>query len=151
MAGQINAGTLIAFRIGVQDAKMIAAELGLENHRTLRETANYRAWVRLILDGMPTEPRFMHLAEPPERGKKFKSVVAFARNRHMVPRGKADAAAECFLTNAIEPQLLAIVHLFPPRLTEFHNSATFMNASAGLRVRRQVEHECNFNNKKTPY
>lgn len=76
---------------------MMAVELGQDNHRTLRETKNYRAWVRLMRDGLPTEPRFMHLAAPPEPGSRFERVVAMARNRHMVRRSIVETEVADFL------------------------------------------------------
>jgi Type IV secretion-system coupling protein DNA-binding domain/TraM recognition site of TraD and TraG len=81
-----NAGTIIAFRIGAQDAPMLAAELGLHSPRTLRETNNFHAWLRLMRDGMPMEPRLIRMLPPPTSGTKFDRVVAHARARHMVPR-----------------------------------------------------------------
>ena len=88
-----NAGTVVAFRIGAQDAEIMAAELGLDNPKTLRETKNYRAWVRLMWDGLPIDPRFIHMVEPPEVGGRFEQVVAMARNRHMVPRDLVGGAS----------------------------------------------------------
>lgn len=89
-----NAGTLIVFRIGAQDADSLASELGLANPLTLTQTANYHAWVRLMSHGAPREPRFMATIPPPAEGRRFESVRAFARARHMRQRPLVEAKIE---------------------------------------------------------
>lgn len=86
-----NAGTIVAFRIGAQDAPAIAAELGLQGPRALRETNNFHAWLRLMREGSPREPHLIRTFPPPPQGAKFERVVAYARARHMIPRGRVEA------------------------------------------------------------
>ncbi|MGH6930799.1 MAG: hypothetical protein ACREEE_00040 [Dongiaceae bacterium] len=43
-----NAGTLIAFRLGAEDAPLIADELGHPNHDALLDTPNFAAWIKLM-------------------------------------------------------------------------------------------------------
>ena len=46
-----NAGSIVAFRIGAEDAPLIASELGIDNAMTLTDTANFSAWAKLVRDG----------------------------------------------------------------------------------------------------
>jgi hypothetical protein len=96
-----NAGTLVAFRVGAIDAPMIAAELGMESPHALRETNNFRAWLRLMYDGAPLEP---HLIEtlPPEHplSNRLHKVIARSRSRHMIPRSIVEAQIKAFFSNA---------------------------------------------------
>jgi hypothetical protein len=86
-----NAGTIVAFRIGAQDAPMIAAELGMQSPRALRETNNFHAWMRLMRGDAPLEPRLIRTLAPPPPGTRFDRVVAHARARHMIPRALVEA------------------------------------------------------------
>ena len=86
-----NAGTIVAFRVGAQDAPRLAAELGMQNHRALRETNNYHAWLRLMRNGMPMEPRPIQTFPPPPPGTQLASVIAFSRGRHMKSRSQVEA------------------------------------------------------------
>jgi hypothetical protein len=70
---------------------MIAAELGMQSPRALRETNNFHAWLRLMRDGAPMEPRLIRTHAPSSPGKKFDHVVAQARARHMIPRALVEA------------------------------------------------------------
>jgi hypothetical protein len=52
-----NAGTLISFRVGAEDAPYIVQEFH-EQFRKLDflQLPNYRAYVKLMIDGMPSKP-----------------------------------------------------------------------------------------------
>jgi hypothetical protein len=75
-----NVGTLIAFRVGVLDAPLIARELGLVNERLVNDTANYEAWIKLLRRNRPTDAiplkNYPPLAQP--RGS-LQSVIRRAR------------------------------------------------------------------------
>lgn len=95
-----NAGTIVAFRLGAIDAPIVAAEIGIDNHRTLRETSNLRAWVRLMRDGAPMEPHYLEMLPHPEQSpSRFHRVVARTRSRHMVPRSLVEAQVEAFFAD----------------------------------------------------
>jgi type IV secretory pathway TraG/TraD family ATPase VirD4 len=101
-----NVGTLVAFRVGAQDAPTIAAELGLPNHKTLRETSNYHAWVRLMRHGTPVEPRLIATLPPPlVIGDNFERVVKHAHARHTRPRVLVDARINAFFPKAPKKRL----------------------------------------------
>jgi len=82
-----NAGTIVAFRVGAIDAPTIAAELGMQNARALRETNNYRAWLRLMYNGIPLEPHLIWTLPPPLiTPVRFRRILSRTRARHAVPR-----------------------------------------------------------------
>ena len=85
-----NAGTLVVFRVGAHDAKRLAGELGMSNPVPLTQTNNHRAWIKLMRDGAPLEPRLIDTLTPPPLGARFASVVAFAHARHMMPRAPVE-------------------------------------------------------------
>jgi hypothetical protein len=94
-----NAGTIVAFRLGALDAPILAAELGLESPRALRETANLHAWLRLMRDGMPLEPHPIGMLPlPPNTTGRLRRVVARTRTRHMIPRTAVDARIKEFFS-----------------------------------------------------
>jgi hypothetical protein len=78
-----NCGSYIVFRVGSQDAPLLAAELGIDNARTLSDTAYFSAWTRLLRDGTPTDAILMETAfpEPPAYGR-GPAVIAHTRARH---------------------------------------------------------------------
>ncbi len=93
-----NAGSLIAFRIGAEDAEALAPELGLHSPSALCDLPNYQAWARIIRDGNPTES--FHLAtEVPEigAGGHAAAVIARTRARYTRPRAKVEAAIDRFI------------------------------------------------------
>jgi len=81
-----NAGTLVVFRVGAHDAERLAGELGMSSPATLTQTNNYRAWIKLMRDGAPTEPRLIDTLAPPPPGARLANVIAFAHASHMMLR-----------------------------------------------------------------
>ena len=59
-----NAGSIVAFRIGAEDAPLIANELGIDNQLTLTDTSNFSAWVKLVRNGVPSEARAINTLPP---------------------------------------------------------------------------------------
>jgi hypothetical protein len=94
-----NCGNYVVFRIGSQDAEPMAAELGIENARTLSDTSNFSAWVKLLVSGNPTEAFYMdsQLPDPPAQGR-LAAVIAHTRARHTRER----AAVERMITRQLE-------------------------------------------------
>jgi len=81
-----NAGTLVVFRVGANDAKRLAGELGMNSPATLTQTNNYQAWIKLMRGGAPLEPRVIDTLAPPPPGARLAKVVALAHAHHMMPR-----------------------------------------------------------------
>jgi hypothetical protein len=81
-----NAGTLVAFRVGALDAKRLAGELGMGAPAPLTQTNNFHAWLKLMRNGAPLEPRLIRTLTPPPPGARLAKVIAFAHACHMMPR-----------------------------------------------------------------
>jgi hypothetical protein len=86
-----NCGTTICFRVGADDARVLAAELDIENHTALSNTVNFTAWTRMLHDGAPTDPFLLQTeeSEPPERGR-ASAVIAHTRARHTRERATVE-------------------------------------------------------------
>lgn len=70
-----NAGTLIAFRLG-QDAETFAEQLGGDLQPTdLRSLPKYHAYVRLLIEGMPSRPFSMTTLPPPHASADRQEIV----------------------------------------------------------------------------
>ena len=81
-----NAGTLVVFRVGALDAERLAPELGLPSPSTLTETSNRHAWLKLMRDGTPMQPRPIQTIDYPPPGDRLEKVIAFTRASHMMLR-----------------------------------------------------------------
>ncbi len=100
-----NAGTIVAFRVGAIDAPMLAAELGMESHHPLRETNNFRAWLRLMRDGTPLDPHLIETLPPhPPRSNRLHRVIARSRSRHTIPRSIVEAQITEFFSTMPNPK-----------------------------------------------
>lgn len=52
-----NAGTVISFRLGAEDASYLSREFGqLISERDLISLPNYSVYLKLMIDGMPSKP-----------------------------------------------------------------------------------------------
>ncbi|MGE4053295.1 MAG: hypothetical protein AB7F99_00735, partial [Vicinamibacterales bacterium] len=78
-----NAGTIVVFRCGADDALLFGRELGLEAAGTLAQTSNFAAWTKLLRNGTPLDPLLVETRPPdqPSRGR-ARHVVAHTRARH---------------------------------------------------------------------
>ena len=93
-----NVGTILAFRVGPEDAPMLADQLGLHNPAALAETRNFCAWAKLLYNGSPTEPRFIETPEPaPVPNGRLAAVKARTAARHARKRGHVEERIERFL------------------------------------------------------
>jgi hypothetical protein len=86
-----NAGTLVVFRVGALDAERLAPELGLSSPSTLTATGNRHAWLKLMRDGTPMQPRPIQTIDYPPPGDRPEKVIAFSRASHMIPRKPVEA------------------------------------------------------------
>jgi type IV secretory pathway TraG/TraD family ATPase VirD4 len=92
-----NAGSIVAFRIGAEDAPLIASELGIKNHATLTDTANFSAWVKLVRDGVPVGARYIDTLPPSPVAGALRAVVARTRARYTKPRHAVEEKVGRFL------------------------------------------------------
>lgn len=95
-----NAGSIVAFRIGAEDAPLMARELGIENSATLTDTPNFSAWTKLIKNGVPGDARIIETMPPDaENPRRLSAVINRTRARHTRPRANVESAITRFLGN----------------------------------------------------
>lgn len=81
-----NAGTLVAFRVGHEDAVHLAAEIGFRNPAALTDLPNFEAWVRRLRGGIPGEPEQLKTVPLAIEGGRLAAVIRHTRARHARPR-----------------------------------------------------------------
>lgn len=93
-----NAGSIIAFRIGAEDAPLIANELGIETAAALSDTANFSARTKLMRGGMPGDARLIDtLPIGMGTGGRFDQVRERTRARHTRPRARVEERIARFI------------------------------------------------------
>lgn len=93
-----NAGTLIAFRIGAEDAPLIADELGLPNPLVLTDSPNFTARIKLLYNDSPTQAHHMRTAPPSSSlTGRLPMIQARSRARNARPRAQVEAQIAWFL------------------------------------------------------
>jgi hypothetical protein len=88
-----NVGTLVVFRVGAEDAPLLASQLDFPNPKVLSSTPNYQAWVKTMRNGAPTEPQIIQMAIPtaPELSS-LAAVKANSRARYARLRSDVEAS-----------------------------------------------------------
>lgn len=113
-----NAGTIIGFRVGADDAVLLAREFGLHEpgtmgdpaHRPycelglhtplpLSESGNFTAWIRLMHNGEPQLPQRLLTFPPAHANGRLPAVRARTRACHTRPRASVEKAIEAFLAS----------------------------------------------------
>ena len=80
-----NLGTLIVFQTGVKDAELLAEQLGSElTFQDLMTLPRYRAYIRLLIDGMPSRPFSIRTLPPgtPTDPKRATIIRNVTRHRY---------------------------------------------------------------------
>ena len=90
-----NIGTLIAFQVGAQDAEIVAEQLAGDLAKPdLLQLPRYQAYVRLLIEGMPSRPFSMRTL-PPSAGRqdehRLDAIRRYSRQRYGQPLGKVEA------------------------------------------------------------
>lgn len=80
-----NVGSLLTFQLGARDAEILASELG--NHLTVQDLVNlpqYRAYVRLLVNGMPSRTFSMETLSPQQSGdyRRLEIIRRTSRQRY---------------------------------------------------------------------
>lgn len=97
-----NAGSIIAFRIGAEDAVTLAPEIGVHAPSALSDLANYTAWARLMRDGAPTDSTRLSFDEPDTAETDHSAlVIARTQARYTRPRASVEAAIERFIRSPL--------------------------------------------------
>ncbi len=111
-----NAGSIVAFRIGAEDAPLIASELGIETAATLTDTANFAAWAKLVRDGVPIDARPIDTLPPSSHGAgSFDAVRSRTRARYARER-RSGGRENRAIPAALAPRLAINRILLPARL-----------------------------------
>lgn len=85
-----NTGSMICFRVGAEDAMLLADELSIDT-TALTDATNFTARVKLMQDGVPTEARLIEISPPvaPATGQ-LDRVRNRSRAKHTRPRDHID-------------------------------------------------------------
>jgi hypothetical protein len=93
-----NVGSIIACRTGVEDAPILADQIGLGSPNALLDLPNFTAWARLLHRGAPTSPIRLDLYEPPRaRRQSPHRLINTSRMRFGRPRGEVEGRIRRFL------------------------------------------------------
>jgi hypothetical protein len=87
-----NAGTIISFRVGVEDAKLLAGEFYPTFGQTdLVNLPNYHIYLKLLIDGAPSKPFSAVTLPPAPRKTSHKAeIVTLSRTRYAKPRRQVE-------------------------------------------------------------
>ena len=90
-----NVGSLLAFQVGADDAETLAAQLGEDlTPRDLLSLPRFRAYARLLIDGMPSRPFSLETLpppKPPRHGARGQLVRRASRHRYTRPARHVEA------------------------------------------------------------
>jgi len=92
-----NVGTMMAFRIGAEDAPLVADELGLKNPEVLSDLGNFEAWMRV---GGPHSAQLMHTLPSPPTAGRLPAVKRRTGSRYCRPRSQVERQIEEFITTS---------------------------------------------------
>jgi type IV secretory pathway TraG/TraD family ATPase VirD4 len=84
-----NVGNTIAFRVGADDASLVARQLGWKQPDALQDQANYRAMARFLEGGSPTGVVVLETYPAPAQ-RNFKPEKAITHSRMRFGRGRRD-------------------------------------------------------------
>lgn len=89
-----NVGTLVSFRIGIEDAKYIAREFQpVFSDLDMVNLSNHNIYLRLLIDGMPSKPFSAFTLPPISRGVSYKEqVIEASRRTYARPRAQNTTA-----------------------------------------------------------
>lgn len=90
-----NVGTIIAFRVGVEDAPVLAREfVPVFSETDLLNLPNHQIFLKLMIDGMTSKAFSAATLPPLSRGKSYgQTVIEQSRSRYAQPREEVDQAA----------------------------------------------------------
>jgi len=95
-----NVGSTIAFRVGGQDARILARELDMANPSALAEVSPYHAWAKIVHHGATIEPRLIQTFPPPPTGSRFSEVQKSTHAFFTVPRPLVDRRIAAWIEEA---------------------------------------------------
>ncbi len=83
-----NAGTIISFRVGAEDAKYLAREFNpIFEEKDLVNLPNHSIYLKMMIDGQVSKPFSALTLPPPSSGTSYRNqIVEFSRNRYASKR-----------------------------------------------------------------
>jgi hypothetical protein len=83
-----NVGSLLVFQIGARDAEILTEQLGGDvTPPDLMALPRYRAYARLLIDGMPSRPFSMETLPPAAvRERSIRAAIVRRTSRHRYAR-----------------------------------------------------------------
>ena len=87
-----NVGTVVCFRVGFEDAPLLAAQLEPVAAASLTELDPHRAWVRRLCGGATREPALVTL-EPPYAPRAGRAAIVAQESRRKYGRPRAEVEA----------------------------------------------------------
>lgn len=87
-----NVGTIISFRVGYEDAEILAKEFyPVFNANDLTNLPNYHIYLKLMIDGITSRPFSAITLSPPEKVRSHKeSIIKLCRERYSKPRKEVE-------------------------------------------------------------
>jgi DNA helicase HerA-like ATPase len=92
-----NVGTITAFRVGAEDAPLVAQELGLKNPDALSDLPNFEAWQRV---GGPFNPALVATVPPAPSLGRLASVKRRTQSRYCRPQRTIERSITNFIRAA---------------------------------------------------
>jgi hypothetical protein len=89
-----NVGSLLLFQVGARDAEVLAEQLGGDaTPQDLMALPRYRAYARLLIDGMPSRPFSIETLPPPradDRRTRAEIIRRTSRHRYTRPANQVE-------------------------------------------------------------
>ena len=87
-----NVGTIISFKIGVEDAKYLAKEFyPVFNEEDLINLSNYQIYLKLMIDGKTSQPFSARTLAPSEKKTYYKEkIIKLSRAKYTRPRDQVE-------------------------------------------------------------
>jgi hypothetical protein len=99
-----NVGSLLVFQVGASDAEALADQLGGGvTPQDLLALPRFTAYVRLLIDGMPSRPFSMETIPPPTTGRSHARAAVIrrtSRHRYARPANQVESEIRGVLTSA---------------------------------------------------
>jgi len=77
-----NTGSFMAFRVGAEDAPLVADHLGIDNSTAVQDLSNFQAYGRFLVGNTPGSPTHLDLYAPPEpTNNRPETLIANSRIR----------------------------------------------------------------------
>jgi len=97
-----NTGSIIAHRVGADDAAAPAPEFGIPSPSAFTDLANYEAWARLPRDGAPTDAIPLSFDVPEVKASETtEAVIARTRARYTRPRRNVEDEIARFIARPL--------------------------------------------------